>query len=111
MLRREKGVDLLLHAMIKIKESIPKIHLYIAGTGPQKSVLNKLANDLDINDDITFLGFISNDDKYSYIKSTDICVFPSTYEPFGIVLLEAMICGKPVVASHVGGISYVVDDG
>lgn len=107
-LRKVKGVHLLLSAMPAILKSIGNIHLYIAGTGEQEHELKALTSNLNLAEHVTFLGSISNETKYSYYKSADISVFPSLYEPFGIVLLEAMACGTPIIASNVGGIPYVI---
>jgi glycosyltransferase involved in cell wall biosynthesis len=85
--------------------------LYIAGSGPEENKLKELVKELNIEENVNFLGYISGIKKYSYYKSADVCVFPSIYEAFGIVLLEAMACGKPVVASNVGGIPFVVEEG
>jgi glycosyltransferase involved in cell wall biosynthesis len=106
-----KGVDLLVKAIPNIKKAIPNIRVFIGGLGPQEKELKKLVKKLNIEENVKFLGFISGNEKYSYYKSTDLCVVPSFYETFGIVCLEAMACGKPVVASNVGGIPYVVEDG
>ena len=56
------------------------------------------------------MGYISGEKKYGYYKSADIYVHPSRYETFGVAILEAMACGKPVVAYNVGGIPFVVED-
>jgi len=111
VLEKVKGMDTLLKAIPFIKKSIPDIYVYIAGSGPLENKLKSLAKKLDIEENIKFLGFVSEDEKYAYYKSVDVCVFPSRYEPFGIVLLEAMACGKPVITSNVGGIPFVVEDG
>lgn len=110
-LSKIKGIDVLLKAVPIIRKKIPNLHIYIAGSGTEEEELKKLVKELNIEENVKFLGFISDDEKYSYYKSADVCVFPSIYEPFGIVLLEAMACGKPVVASNVGGIPFVVVDG
>lgn len=110
MLREVKGVDILINSIPKIKKVTP-IKLFILGSGPQENKLKSLIKELKIEEDVKFLGYISGDEKYSYLKSTNIFVLPSRFEPFGIVLLEAMACGKPVVASNVGGIPYIVEDG
>lgn len=111
-LRRTKGVDILLKATSLIKKKAPNVHTYIIGTGPQEAELRRLVKELRLNENVKFLGFISESEKYSYYKSADVCVFPSLYyEPFGIVVLEAMACRKPVVASNVGGLPFLVEDG
>jgi glycosyltransferase involved in cell wall biosynthesis len=110
-LEKIKGVDILIRSIAIVVRSIPDVHLYIAGSGEEECKLKYLVKKLDIEESVTFLGFVSEEEKWSYYRSADLCVVPSVEEPFGIVLLEAMACGKPVVASMVGGILYVVEDG
>lgn len=110
-LTKIKGVDILLKAIPIIKEKIPTIHVYIAGSGPQENELKELVKKLNIGEDVEFLGFISGRDKYAWYKSADICVFPSRHDCGPIVLPEAMACGKPIVASNVGGIPFMVENG
>ena len=110
-LSKVKGIDTLLNAVPIIRKKILNLCLYIAGSGPEENKLKELVKELNIEENVNFLGYVSEIKKYSYYKSTDVCVFPSIYEPFGIVLLEAMACGKPVVASNVGGIPFVVEEG
>lgn len=110
-LGNEKGIDLLLRAILIIKEKIPNIYVYIAGRGSRETDLKKLAKELNIEESVKFLGFISNEKKYTYYKAADVCAIPSRLENEPIVLLEAMACGTPVVASNVGGIPFVVEDG
>lgn len=110
----KKGIDILLNAVPIIRKEIPSLHVYIAGKSVSEEEdknLKKLAEELNIEENVSFLGFISGAEKYAYYKSADIYVHPSRYEPFGVVLLEAMACGKPIVASRVGGIPFVVEDG
>ena len=110
-LTKIKGVDVLLKAIPIIKERIPAIHVYIAGSGLQEKELKNLVKKLKIEENVKFLGFISESDKYAYYKSADVCVFPSRQDYGPIVLPEAMACGKPIVASNVGGIPFMVENG
>ena len=110
-LEKIKGVDILIRSIPFVVCLIPDIHLYIAGSGEEESELKYLVKKLDIEENVTFLGFISGDEKWSYYKAIDLCVVPSLDEACGLSLLEAMACGKPVIASKVGGIPYVVEDG
>jgi len=110
-LRKVKGVDILLAAIPLVKRTVGDIHVYLAGAGPQEKELRKLAERLHIAENIEFLGFIEGEEKYSYYKAADICVFPSRQESFGMGLLEAMASKKAVVASNVGGIPSIVADG
>ena len=111
MLLKSKGVDILISAIPIIKKSIPDVCLNIAGAGKEETNLKNLVKELNIEENVKFLGFITEEEKYSYYKSIDIFVLPSLFEPFGLVLLEAMSCGKPVVASNVGGVPYIAEDG
>lgn len=114
-LSKLKGVDLLIQAIPIIKKVVPNIHVFIGGTGPQAEELKELVKELKVEKNAEFLGFVSGDEKYSYYKSADICAFPSTYDPFGIVVLEAMACGKPVIVSCVNGVQlplpFMMEDG
>jgi glycosyltransferase involved in cell wall biosynthesis len=111
MLNEIKGVNTLISAMKIVLQTIPSAHLYIAGLGTQELELKTLVKKLNIMENVSFLGFVPSPKHFWFYKSTDICVFPSLNEPFGIVLLEAMACRKAIVASDVGGIPYIVDDG
>lgn len=111
LLEKVKGADVLIRAIPKIKEKIPQICVYIAGEGSQKRKLIKLSKELSVDKNIEFLGYISGDKKNYLYSSVDVCCVPSMYESFGIVLLEAMSFGKPVIASNVGGIPYILEDG
>ncbi|MBI5680846.1 MAG: glycosyltransferase family 4 protein [Methanobacterium sp.] len=110
LLEKIKGVDTLIKAINIIKDDIPEIHFYIAGKGSQEENLRKLTKKLGLENNIDFLGYISGEEKYSNFKSVDICAVPSRYESFGITILEAMACGKPVIASNVGNIPSLVDE-
>ena len=110
-LDRIKGVEVLLRAIPIIKRNIPNFFVYIIGRGPQETELMHLAKELKNEEKVKFLGFIPEEEKYQYYKISDIVVIPSRWDVLPIVLLEAMAFGKPVVASNVGGIPYVLEDG
>ena len=110
LLGERKGTHILLKATQIIKSKHPDIYVYIAGSGPQELELRKLSKELNIEENIAFLGRISDDEKWTYYKSVDICVIPSLWEGMPTVLFEAMMCGKPVVASDVDGIAEVLVD-
>ncbi|MBP1993584.1 1,4-alpha-glucan branching protein domain-containing protein [Paenibacillus eucommiae] len=105
----EKGVHILLEAMHHIIHKLPDIKLLIAGSGPSLEWLQELAAPL--REHVQFVGFLDEADKYSLLQLADVCVFPSLYEPFGIVALEAMATGTPVIASDVGGLSEIIEHG
>jgi glycosyltransferase involved in cell wall biosynthesis len=80
----------------------------LAGVGAYRDELQWIARQHDVLSAVTFAGFISDDDRNKLYASADIAVFPSLYEPFGIVALEAMALRCPVVVSDTGGLREVV---
>lgn len=107
----KKGVDTLLAAMPAVQRTVPTVELVIAGDGPERSHLEGLAGSLGVAGITKFVGWVSGDVKECTLRKVTIVVVPSRLEPFGIVPLEAMVRGVPVVASRVGGIPEVVRDG
>lgn len=103
----EKGVQVLIRAMPRILAKYPNTKLLIAGKNGQK--MWPLAYELNVEQSIEFLGFISDRDRDCIYQIVDAAIFPSLYEPFGIVALEAMACHCSVIASHVGGLREVVE--
>ena len=108
VLEKIKGLDILIKAVHLIKQSKLNFHLYVAGDGPEKANYQKLVKKLDLEKNVSFVGYISNNTKKCFYKSIDIFVLPSRYESFGIVLLEAMSFKKPVIASDIGGIPSII---
>lgn len=105
-----KGVDLLIQAFAKVKT--PDSMLMIVGEGDLKRDYQKLVEDLGMSQRVIFTGNVLNWDLPQYYTLADILVLPSTgVETFGLVLVEAMACGKPVIASNLPGVRTVVDDG
>jgi len=105
-----KGHDILLHAWPLLLEQKPEAQLWIAGSGSCHVVLQQQAKQLGIESSVHFAGQLAADDVHWLMASADLFVLPSRSEPFGIVLLEAMAHGLPVVASRVGGIPEVVPE-
>ena len=102
----EKGVHVLINAMPAILEEFPDTKLLIAVKNGRR--LAPLAESLGVSHAVQFLGYISDERRDHLYQVVDAAVFPSLYEPFGIVALEAMGLGCNVIASHVGGLSEVV---
>jgi glycosyltransferase involved in cell wall biosynthesis len=106
-----KGVVDLIKAIHHAKSKGEKVKLYVGGIGPYLTQLKELVKDLHLQDNVTFLGFLNEEEKFAYMKSMDIFVLPSYWESFPFVLIEAMACGKPIISTDVGGIPFAVSDG
>lgn len=93
-----KNVDLLLKALSIVKNKLPNISCGIIGSGPELDNLKILSNNLELNKNVKFFGFIEQDEEvYSYMKSSKIFVLPSTREGFPNTILEANSCGLPAI--------------
>ncbi len=104
----EKGAHLLVEAAPRVLKEFPPTKFIIAGTGMMLESLRKRVRELGIAEHVNVAGFISDADRNKLLKIADVAVFPSLYEPFGIVALEAMAAQCPVVVSTVGGLAEVV---
>lgn len=107
----EKGVQVLLESMPRLVKHVPGIRLLIAGRGPYEEHLRSLSYRLGINDRVNFVGFVNDDGLNGMLEQSLVAAFPSIYEPFGIVVLEAMAAGVPVVVSDTGGLQDIVEHG
>lgn len=105
----EKGVHVLVEAMPHILATRTGTKFIIAGAGGALSQCRARVQELGLADKVYFTGFISDETRDRLFRVADVAVFPSLYEPFGIVAIEAMAAGTPVVASAVGGLDEVVD--
>ena len=117
-----KGVDTLLQAMALIQERYPtvvrNVNVTIIGGDPwandpdlEMKRLQALREQLGIHDIVTFIGARDQNELPYYYAAAEIVVMPSHYESFGMVALEAMASGTPVIASEVGGLAFLVQDG
>lgn len=108
---RSKGVDVLIRAFGKVKARVPGAELVIGGkTNKDQPLLEELSRSLGVSD-VTFKGFIPEDELSAYYSSTTVMVFPSRYG-FGLSVLEAMACGTPVVvAAALDAPEFVADAG
>ncbi|MEW6242832.1 MAG: glycosyltransferase family 4 protein [Bacillota bacterium] len=108
---QEKGVQILLSALRTLVDWGKKAKLVVAGTGPFEHQLKQIASSLGIAHHVYFTGHVPDVVRNKLYRWADVAVFPSLYEPFGIVALEAMAAGCPVVVSDAGGFPEVVTDG
>jgi len=105
----EKGVQNLIAAMPKVLASYHDAKLVIAGKGGMLDELKAQADYLGISNKVYFAGYMNGKDVEKMYKAADISVFPSTYEPFGIVALEGMLAERPIVVSDAGGLGEIVE--
>lgn len=104
----EKGIQHLICALPKIIEHYNDVKLVIAGRGGMFDELRALAYRIGVAHRVYFVGYLSGNQVPKMYKCADIAVFPSTYEPFGIVALESMLAGIPTVVSDIGGLDEIV---
>ena len=104
-----KGVDTLIEAVRRV--SVPNLHLVVIGEGPLSGKLAAQAAEAGISARVHFTGFVSQADKYGLLHASDFYVSASLHEGFGLVFLEAMACGLPVVCFNEGGQVDFLEDG
>ncbi len=107
-LSRRKGLDYLLRAVAALGDGVK---LIMVGDGVERESLTKLSDELGIRDRVVFVGKVPNEKLLDYYNLADIFVLPSLHEGMGIVFLEAMACGLPVVTTNIGGMVDFVKDG
>jgi glycosyltransferase involved in cell wall biosynthesis len=106
-----KGLDVLLRAMALLHDEFPSLRLECAGEGPERRRLEALALSLGLGASVTFVGFLDRAALAGRLARCTVFVLPSRSEPFGIAVVEALAAGAPVVASDVGGIPEILQDG
>jgi D-inositol-3-phosphate glycosyltransferase len=119
-----KGIDILMKALAQVKQREPElvdqICVSVIGGDPNPDSdielaeferLETLRAELGIGDLVTFLGAKDQDTLVYYYAAAEMVVMPSHYESFGMVAIEAMACGTPVIASDVGGLTFSIEDG
>ena len=110
-LRPEKGVEYLIKAIKIVLQKHAEIKLIIVGDGPEKEYLSRLVNEEGLKRNVHFTGDIPNEKVYEYYAMATIFVLPSLSEGFGLVLLEAMATGTPIIATNVCGLSEIIENG
>ncbi len=107
----EKGFQYLIDAAPKVLNGYNDAKFIIAGKGGMLDELKAKADFLGISDKVYFTGQLSPKELYTMYRCADVAVFPSTYEPFGIVAIEGMYAGTPIVVSDTGGLNEIVEHG
>jgi glycosyltransferase involved in cell wall biosynthesis len=108
---QEKGIHILLEAVPRVLSAVPKTKFVIAGKGPALDALRGQARHMGIEHHLYFTGYIDDSTRNALYRAATAAVFPSLYEPFGIVALEAMAANVPVIVSDTGGLSEIVEHG
>jgi glycosyltransferase involved in cell wall biosynthesis len=109
-LNSEKGFDVALEAFERIARVHPEARLLIIGDGEERARLESLARELEVEHATHFIGSRSRDELAQYLAGADVFLFPTRRNEAGpLVLLEAMACGLPTVASRIGGITEVIE--
>ena len=111
-LTAEKGNHIVIEAMHRLKNSHPRTKLLIVGHGPDRERLESLVDHYELTDRVIFAGEVDNEETVQFYNAADIFIMPTlTVEGLPFVLLEAMSCAKPLIASRAGGnVSLVVHD-
>jgi glycosyltransferase involved in cell wall biosynthesis len=111
-LERTKGVQVLLPALAALAREYPTIRLEVGGDGPFRPELERQAHELGVSDRVAWRGAVRGPEKEAFFAGIHVLAFPSiVFENFGLVALEALARGRPVVASDIGGIPDLVEDG
>jgi glycogen synthase len=105
---KEKGFETIIEAASIAKENRLDVFFVIAGKGPMLNHYRQQIQDRKLEEQVSFIGYITDDEKNALLFKSDMNVFPSLYEPFGIVALESMVHGKPTIVSNVGGLRGIV---
>lgn len=108
---QEKGFETVIEAAPIILKEYPQVLFLIAGKGPMLHSYQQKVMELGLDKNIIFVGYISDEERNMYFHECDITLFPSLYEPFGIVALEGMAAGKPTIVSETGGLKDLVIHG
>lgn len=109
-LSKEKGFDRIIESIHRLpKHNHTRLHLTIIGNGPEEKTLSKKISDYGLQNTVSLSGFLSN--PYPSILNADILLVPSRFEGFGLVIVEAMFLGVPVIATSTTGANEILDGG
>lgn len=114
-----KGHDLLLNAFDLVRNALSDIHLVIGGGSPKPqqtelevlAAMGRIIDEKGMHEKVHIVGYVPDELLVPFYQQAELFVLPSIFEPFGMTTIEAMACGKPVVASKLGGIRNVISSG
>lgn len=104
------NIDVIIRSLARLREHYPRLRLLIAGEGSQEAALRKLSTSLGLDDLVKFTGRIPFHEISRYYRMIDVLVNISEYESFGVSVIEAMACEKPVIVTDVGGLREIVKE-
>ena len=110
-LEYEKGVQTVLRALQRVRAEIGPTRFFVAGVGTYSDELRRQVRQLGLRHHVRFTGFLEDHELRLHYAAADVAVAPSIYEPFGLVAVEAMACGTPVVVGDTGGLREIVSGG
>lgn len=110
-LEKVKGIEYLIRATLNLKSQIPNLKLFIVGDGSERKNLESLTKELGLEEKVEFVGQIPPEGIPEYLVRADCFVLPSLREGFGIAILESLAAGVPIVATRVGGILDIIEEG
>ncbi|WP_210365938.1 glycosyltransferase family 4 protein [Bacillus sp. REN3] len=107
---KEKGFDSVIKAAVLLRDTHPDICFVIAGNGPLLDEYRKFAKRLSVDDRVFFIGFIPDEVRLGFLAKSNLAVFPSLYEPFGLAAVESLSFGVPTIVAKTGGMQGLVED-
>ena len=108
-LEPKEGVEYFIRAAALILARFPNTVYFIAGDGPERPILSALVNTLGIREGVYFIG--KQDDIADFLSTLDVFVYPSTRDPFGLIVAKALAMHVPIVATKVGAVPEIINDG
>lgn len=105
-----KNLEVAIKAIQIVKKYFPETVLIIAGDGPHREDLERLVFNLKLQENVKFVGFVTDKEKTKLLSSSQALVFPSLCEGFGLVILESFSCNRPVIVSNVRPLSDIIDN-
>lgn len=108
---QRKGIEFLIRSMPEVRQQIPEVRLLVGGTGSCLGKMKALAAELNLERNVTFLGFVAEEELNVFYNTAQCAVVPSVFEGFGITVIEALAAGTRVVGTDVDGIREILQGG
>jgi glycosyltransferase involved in cell wall biosynthesis len=108
---KRKGIEFLIRSMPQVREQVPDVHLLVGGKGAYLEKMKTMVRELNLGDNVTFLGFVPDEELNALYNRAQCAVVPSMFEGFGITVIEALAAGTRVVGCDVDGIREILGSG